>query len=200
MSYLALGDGPPSFPPDSSCPVVLRIPLATSKFRLRDCHSLRCNFPFASPTRLYANRGPYPDVINYFGLGSSPFAHHYSGNHSFIFSSSGYLDVSVPRVPLHTLCLCVWIPSHYQWCVPTFGYLRIKAYLQLPVAFRSLSRPSSAHSAKASSLRSSSLNRLVYCFSLLRTIFSENLILDLFPQQNIIYCESFFVLLFSVNI
>ena len=103
MSYLALGDGPPSFPPDSSCPVVLRIPLATSKFRLRDSHSLWCNFPVTSPTSLYANRGPYPDVINYFGLGSFLFAHHYSGNHSFIFSSSGYLDVSVPRVPLHTL-------------------------------------------------------------------------------------------------
>ena len=25
------------------------------------------------------------------------------------FSSSGYLDVSVPRVPLHTLCIGVWI-------------------------------------------------------------------------------------------
>ena len=29
-------------------------------------------------------------------------------------------------------------------CVPTFGYLRIIAHLQLPAAFRSLSRPSSA--------------------------------------------------------
>ena len=174
MSYLALGDGPPSFPPDSSCPVVLRIPLATSSFRLQDSHFLRCNFPVTSPTTLYANRGPYPDVINYFGLGSYPFAHHYSGNHSFIFSSSGYLDVSVPRVPLRTLCIYVRIPSHYQWCVPTFGYLRIKTYLQLPVAFRSLSRPSSAHSAKASSLRSSSLNRLVYCFSLTNNYFGKS--------------------------
>ena len=26
-----------------------------------------------------------------------------------VFSSSGYLDVSVPRVPLHTLCIRVWI-------------------------------------------------------------------------------------------
>ena len=31
-------------------------------------------------------------------LGSSPFARRYSGNHSLVFSSSGYLDVSVPRV------------------------------------------------------------------------------------------------------
>jgi hypothetical protein len=31
------------------------------------------------------------------GLGSSPFARHYWGNHFF---SSGYLDVSVPQVPI----------------------------------------------------------------------------------------------------
>ena len=33
------------------------------------------------------------------GLGSFPFARHYLGNRSFSFFSSGYLDVSVPRVP-----------------------------------------------------------------------------------------------------
>lgn len=34
------------------------------------------------------------------GLGSSPFARHYLGNHSIIFFSSAYLDVSVQRVGL----------------------------------------------------------------------------------------------------
>ena len=38
--------------------------------------------------------------------------------------------------------------------VPTFGDLRIDGYLLLPAAFRSLSRPSSALSAQASTLRS----------------------------------------------
>ena len=38
--------------------------------------------------------------------------------------------------------------------VSPFGYLRIKGYVLLPAAFRSLSRPSSALSAKASTLRS----------------------------------------------
>ena len=38
--------------------------------------------------------------------------------------------------------------------VSTFGYLRIDGYLLLPAAFRSLSRLSSALSAKASTLRS----------------------------------------------
>ena len=42
--------------------------------------------------------------------------------------------------------------------VPPFRYLRINVYLPLPAAFRSLSRLSSALSAKASALRSSSLN------------------------------------------
>ena len=41
--------------------------------------------------------------------------------------------------------------------VSTFGYLRIEAYLQLPAAFRSLSRPSSAPCAKAFTLCSCSL-------------------------------------------
>ena len=41
--------------------------------------------------------------------------------------------------------------------VPAFGHLRINAYLQLPAAFRSLSRPSSAPDAKAFSICSSSL-------------------------------------------
>ena len=42
--------------------------------------------------------------------------------------------------------------------VSPFRYLRIEAYLQLPAAFRSLSRLSSALSAKASTLRSFLLN------------------------------------------
>ena len=45
--------------------------------------------------------------------------------------------------------------------VSPFGNLRIKAYLRLPVAYRSLSRPSSALSAKAFPLRPLQLNQLV---------------------------------------
>ena len=41
--------------------------------------------------------------------------------------------------------------------VSPFGHPRIEAYLQLPVAFRSLSRPSSAPDAKAFTLCSFSL-------------------------------------------
>ena len=65
--------------------------------------------------------------------------------------SSPYLDVSVQAVP-H-----VWLfDSPYvtlRWVSP-FGNLRISAHLQLPEAYRSLSRPSSAPDAKAFPLRS----------------------------------------------
>ena len=57
-------------------------------------------------------------------------------------SSSPYLDVSVQAVPSVLL----------RWVSP-FRNLRIKDYLHLPAAYRSLSRLSSAPSAKAFALR-----------------------------------------------
>ena len=80
------------------------------------------------------------------------------------FSSSGYLDVSVHRVPLHTLWIGVWIHGFTVWVSP-FRYPWIVGYVLLPMAFRSLSRLSSALSAKASTLRSSSLDLLFQCIS-----------------------------------
>ena len=64
--------------------------------------------------------------------------------------SSPYLDVSVQAVPL--LHLFYSVQDTFRWVSP-FGYLRIVAHLQLPEAFRSLSRPSSAPDAKAFPLR-----------------------------------------------
>ena len=73
---------------------------------------------------------------------------------SFDVSSSPYLDVSVQAVPhvhlFDSMHVTVVLP---QWVSP-FGNLRINAYLQLPEAYRSLSRPSSAPDAKAFPLRS----------------------------------------------
>ena len=70
---------------------------------------------------------------------------------SFDVSSSPYLDVSVQAVPLPYLFNSVW--DTLRWVSP-FGNLRITAHLQLPEAYRSLSRPSSAPDAKAFPLRS----------------------------------------------
>ena len=68
--------------------------------------------------------------------------------------SCPYLDVSVQGVPLMHLFDSVHDTQVLPVCVPTFGNLRITAYLQLPEAYRSLSRPSSAPDAKAFPLRS----------------------------------------------
>ena len=70
------------------------------------------------------------------------------------FSSSGYLDVSVHRVPFSCTMDSCMDDRSLSCRVPPFRHPRITAYLQLPVAFRSLSRLSSALSAKASTLRS----------------------------------------------
>ena len=69
--------------------------------------------------------------------------------------SSPYLDVSVQAVPF--LYLFDSVQDTLRWVSP-FGNLRIVAHLQLPEAYRSLSRPSSAPDAKAFPLRSYSLD------------------------------------------
>ena len=87
------------------------------------------------------------------GLGSFHFARRYFGNRFFFlflrllrcFSSPGSLYTA-----MYSLC-SDWSSSSQ---VSPFRYLRIVGYLLLPVAFRSLSRLSSALSAKASTLRS----------------------------------------------
>ena len=69
---------------------------------------------------------------------------------SFDFFSSGYLDVSVRRVPFS--CSSAWMTVHDHSRIAPFGDLRFIGYLHLPAAFRSLSRPSSADIAKASTV------------------------------------------------
>ena len=60
---------------------------------------------------------------------------------------------------------------HYHRCVPAFGNLRIFGYLLLPAAYRSLSRPSSAPSAKASALCSFSLDLFLACLISVNQVF-----------------------------
>ncbi len=89
--------------------------------------------------------------LNNSGLGCFPFARHYLGNHSCFlflrllrcFSSAGSPPDFQDRDTR---------PSA-GWVAP-LGNLRINAYLQLPEAYRSLSRPSSPLRAQASSIRS----------------------------------------------
>ena len=74
------------------------------------------------------------------------------------FFSSGYLDISVPRVrPVH-LCIQCTVPPK-RWVSP-FGHCRIKACCQLPDTFRRLPRPSSPLTAKASTVYAWSLDHI----------------------------------------
>ena len=96
--YLALRGGPRSFTQSSTCFVLLWIlPLPSGfvygVFTLSDQLSQNCS---TSLRVTYAVRTP---GCTHPGLGSSRFARRYSGNRLFSFSSSGYLDVSVHRVP-----------------------------------------------------------------------------------------------------
>ena len=47
--YLGLEGGPPDFPRGFTCPAVLWILLAASRFRIQDSHLLRSAFPCSSP-------------------------------------------------------------------------------------------------------------------------------------------------------
>ena len=58
-----------------------------------------------------------------------------------------------PAFPPPALWIQAGVPGHYARWVAPFGHPRINARLQLPEAFRSLPRPSSAPSAKASAIR-----------------------------------------------
>ena len=86
-------------------------------------------------------------------MGSFHFARRYFGNRCFFlflrllrcFSSPGS-----PCIPMDSVCSDGGILRR----VSPFRYLRINGYLLLPEAFRSLSRLSSALSAKASTIRS----------------------------------------------
>ena len=83
--YLALPDGPGGFTQDFSCPALLRMPAPALWLRVRGSHPLRRAVPGPSPRRrartlpvLLPRARPERTAP---GLGSSPFARHYWGNH-----------------------------------------------------------------------------------------------------------------------
>jgi hypothetical protein len=130
--YLGLEGGPPIFGQDFTCPALLedrtgftRTGLSPALARLsRRFRLSRCGH-WPGPRSLATTDGVSVDVL-----------------------SSGYLDVSVPRVRLRPLWIQVRIPPK-RWVAP-FGNPRIKACSRLPMAYRNVLRPSSPLSAKAS--------------------------------------------------
>ena len=101
-------------------------------------------------------RSPYPAHISICGLASFAFARHYSRNLGWFLFLWVLRCFSSPRSPLEAM-YSLQVSRFFTVSVSTFGNLRIEAYLQLPAAYRSLSRPSSAPDAKAFTLCSYSL-------------------------------------------
>ncbi len=93
-----------------------------------------------------------------FGLGSFPFARRYLGNRGFFLFLRVLRCFSSPGSLLLHYLIHAGMTAHYCSRVAPFRYPRVVAYLQLSAAFRSLSRLSSAPSAKASALCSLSLD------------------------------------------
>ena len=101
--YLALPDGPGRFTQNSSCSALLRIPLGFAWLRIRSCHALWLYFPEHSAHQLSCH-----DVVlqphtcrNMGGLGCSPFARHYWGNHYLFSFPAGTKMFQFPALAFH---------------------------------------------------------------------------------------------------
>ena len=148
--------------------MLLWILLVLFEIRVRVFHALWMVFPvpFRFPQRYRMQSEPHSMNTVVWALPRSLAATY---GIIVIFSSSGYLDVSVRRVPSAQL----WIHSAVACSacrVSPFRHPRINAYVQLPAAFRSLSRLSSAPSARASALRPTMLNLLHFRTSSVETV------------------------------
>ena len=149
-----MADGPAGFTQGFTCPALLRIPLGT-------CMASRKGLSPAAARLSRRFRSPYvfhivvlqpPHCRNRAGLGSSPVARRYWGNHSYFlflpllrcFSSRRWL----PDWPDGTPPACRVFP---------FGHPRVKGRLHLAAAFRSLPRPSLYHPKKQDGTRGASL-------------------------------------------
>ena len=122
-------------------------------FRLRGYHPLWPAFPYRSAKLFCRCVSPQPRRINP-PVCPLPRSLATTCGISVDFSSSPYLDVSVQAVPHLRLFDSTQADRVLLCRVSPFGNLRVKAYVQLTAAYRSLSRPSSAPDAKAFPLRS----------------------------------------------
>ena len=110
------------------------------RLRVRGYHPLWPAFPDGSASHQSALRRPYypgPAVTG--PVWAPPLSLATTQGITVVFSSSGYLDVSVLRV-----CSPPKRGDTPSGCrVAPFGHPRINGHLRLPADFRSLSRPSS---------------------------------------------------------
>ena len=135
-------DGPRGFRPGFPCPAVLRnFRSEAVLFRLRGRYPLWRAVPCTSPTTQLCNSPtrrqadllkPYnPHVTTAAAyhitwVWALPFSLATTQGVEVSFLSSGYLDVSVPQLASHTLCIQVRVPAHYHWWVSPFGNPGVK--------------------------------------------------------------------------
>ena len=113
--YLALPDGPGRFTQNSSCSALLRIPLGFGWLRVPGYHRLRPDFPDSS-THQHSSH----DVVlqphmcrNTGGLGYSPFARHYWGNHCLFSFPAG---TKMFQFPALAFCIAEWLVFNQPGC------------------------------------------------------------------------------------
>ena len=166
---LAYSDRISPVPPYSCIPVYT--------LRVRDYHPLRSHFPNTFHSLIYSFWAPPFSLATTHGI-------------TIVLFSSGYLDVSVLRV--FSTITSGYMSSTCR--VAPFGHLWIYARLQLPIAFRSLPRPSSSLIAKASTIRPYLLPILIALINLYSTLlyssyiysfFSPNLSKNFLPTQSL---------------
>jgi hypothetical protein len=137
--YLALGDGPPIFNQDSTCPDLLIV------------HLIGISDTGLSPAMAALSRAfSYPSP-SFWAVPRSLAA---TEGISIDFFSFGYLDVSVPRVRLPCGILLIAVGFPIRTCPDQ------RLLCQLPEPFRRLLRPSSPPVAKASTVCTCSLDHI----------------------------------------
>ena len=150
QQYLALPDGSGGFRQDLTCPALLRIPLGTAYVSCTGLSpamvQLSRRVPLCIPIPRCGPTTPAPPKRSRFGL--SPFRSPLLGGSLLVFFSSRYLDVSVPWVSLP--CGIIGLQPIG---LPHSEIHGSQDIMLLPVAYRSLSRPSSPLRAKASTVR-----------------------------------------------
>ena len=99
--YLALPDGPGRFTQGSTCPALLRMPLRFTLLRIRSFHALRPRFPARSARSVSCGVAVLQPRAcrNTRGLGYSPFARRYWGNHCCFLFLRVLRCFSSPRWP-----------------------------------------------------------------------------------------------------
>ena len=163
--------GPPSFTPGFTCPALLgnrirggggsaygAVTLYRRPFHAGSASHSLCNR--AEVPRPLGDAAPQPPCSN--ALGALTHAGVWAVARSLAatsaisvdFFSSGYLDVSVPRVVSEAAYpIRPPVPGRSPGRVPPFGDPRVGGRLRLTAAYRSLPRPSSPSCAKASAVR-----------------------------------------------